>query len=106
MTTPQIAGDVGLMRIRTRCQTIRNVLANILHAPYCGLCWLSIQQLALTNTCMHQFCFDCLSLYTVLLTVCPLCHQPFETVLCDITGPYAYRELTVADMRAERLTQM
>lgn len=101
-----VALSIVLMRIRTRYQTIINLLDNTVQAPYCGLCWLTIQKPTLTNTCLHQFCFDCLAMYTIVLTVCPICYQPYQSVLSDIRAPNVYCELTVAEMRAKGLEKL
>lgn len=82
---------------RLRAQVLHDVLARILWVPYCAICMGPVVQLALTNSCLHQFCFDCIAQWTTIAPECPLCRNEYQTVLCDIRTADEYRELQIVD---------
>lgn len=85
------------LRHRLRAQVLHDVLARILWVPYCAICTGPVVQLTLTNSCLHQFCFDCLAQWTTIAPECPLCRSEYQTVLCDIRTADEYRELQIVD---------
>lgn len=82
---------------RLRAQVLHDVLAQILWVPYCAICTGPVVQLTLTNSCLHQFCFDCIAQWTTITPECPLCRTVYQTVLCDIRTSAVYRELHIVD---------
>ncbi|XP_062127664.1 E3 ubiquitin-protein ligase Topors-like [Drosophila sulfurigaster albostrigata] len=49
--------------------------------PNCAICLSRCRRKCFTDSCMHQFCFKCLCEWSKIKPECPLCKQPFKTII-------------------------
>ncbi|XP_023160345.2 E3 ubiquitin-protein ligase Topors, partial [Drosophila hydei] len=52
--------------------------------PNCAICLSRCRRKCFTDSCMHQFCFKCLSEWSKIKAECPLCKQPFKTIIHNV----------------------
>ncbi|XP_017051714.1 E3 ubiquitin-protein ligase Topors [Drosophila ficusphila] len=52
--------------------------------PNCAICLSRCRRKCFTDSCMHQFCFKCLSEWSKIKPECPLCKQPFKTIIHNV----------------------
>ncbi|GAB6028952.1 hypothetical protein CHUAL_004747 [Chamberlinius hualienensis] len=50
----------------------------------CPICLGKMENNSFTNTCCHQFCFTCLLEWSKVKPQCPLCKQPFKSIIHSI----------------------
>lgn len=86
--------DPRTWRHQYRHQILHAILVTrTIVAPYCVICAGPVGPLALTNTCLHQFCFECLAQWTTITPECPLCKSNYQTVIYDVQSVDEYKEL-------------
>uniref|UniRef100_A0A8C5HLQ6 RING-type E3 ubiquitin transferase n=1 Tax=Gouania willdenowi TaxID=441366 RepID=A0A8C5HLQ6_GOUWI len=49
----------------------------------CAICLDSLNNVAHLDCCLHRFCFPCVKEWSNQKTDCPVCRQPFATILQD-----------------------
>ncbi|EDW02715.1 GH22136 [Drosophila grimshawi] len=52
--------------------------------PNCAICLSRCRRKCFTDSCMHQFCFKCLCEWSKIKPECPLCKQPFKTIIHNV----------------------
>ncbi|XP_017149437.2 LOW QUALITY PROTEIN: E3 ubiquitin-protein ligase Topors [Drosophila miranda] len=52
--------------------------------PNCAICLSRCKRKCFTDSCMHQFCFKCLCEWSKVKAECPLCKQPFKTIIHNV----------------------
>ncbi|XP_043641621.1 E3 ubiquitin-protein ligase Topors [Drosophila teissieri] len=52
--------------------------------PNCAICLSRCKRKCFTDSCMHQFCFRCLCEWSKIKPECPLCKQPFRTIIHNV----------------------
>ncbi|XP_033153350.1 E3 ubiquitin-protein ligase Topors [Drosophila mauritiana] len=52
--------------------------------PNCAICLSRCRRKCFTDSCMHQFCFKCLCEWSKIKPECPLCKQPFRTIIHNV----------------------
>ncbi|TDG43780.1 hypothetical protein AWZ03_009790 [Drosophila navojoa] len=52
--------------------------------PNCAICLSRCRRKCFTDSCMHQFCFKCLCEWSKIKAECPLCKQPFKTIIHNV----------------------
>ncbi|KAJ3576318.1 hypothetical protein NP233_g498 [Leucocoprinus birnbaumii] len=67
----------------------------------CSICLQAMEDRTVIPTCSHEFCFDCLMIWTAQSRRCPLCTQTIgEYVIHDIRTRYDYRKHHLAPLRS------
>ena len=46
----------------------------------CPICLATIKNKALTDPCLHEFCFDCISEWSTNHSRCPICRQTYSNI--------------------------
>ncbi|KAL4235668.1 hypothetical protein ACF0H5_004063 [Mactra antiquata] len=52
--------------------------------PNCAICLGKLENKSFTDSCFHQFCFDCLVEWSKVKAECPLCKQPFKSIVHNV----------------------
>ncbi len=52
--------------------------------PNCSICLGKLQNKSFTDNCFHMFCFVCLLEWSKVKAVCPLCKQPFKSIIHNV----------------------
>ncbi len=52
--------------------------------PNCSICLGTLQNKSFTDSCLHTFCFVCLLEWAKVKAVCPLCKQPFKSIIHNV----------------------
>lgn len=60
--------------------------------PNCAICLGSCSNKCFSDTCMHQFCFNCLLQWSKIKAECPLCKQPFKSIIHNVKSNEEYEE--------------
>ncbi|KAF5346848.1 hypothetical protein D9756_010626 [Leucocoprinus leucothites] len=67
----------------------------------CSICLQAMEDRTVVPTCSHDFCFDCLMIWTAQSRRCPLCTQTIgEYVIHDIRSRFDYRKQHLAPLRS------
>lgn len=61
----------------------------------CTICWDEIRSRALTDTCLHQFCFECIRRWSQRHSLCPFCRRVFYNVLFNIRSETSFDQMVV-----------
>ncbi|KAL3287932.1 hypothetical protein HHI36_002388 [Cryptolaemus montrouzieri] len=67
--------------------------------PNCAICLGSCSNKCFSDTCMHQFCFKCLLQWSKIKAECPLCKQPFKSIIHNVKSNEEYEEHIVEEPR-------
>ncbi|KAL1512836.1 hypothetical protein ABEB36_002355 [Hypothenemus hampei] len=60
--------------------------------PNCAICLGGCMNKCFSNSCMHQFCFQCLKEWSKIKAECPLCKQPFKSIIHNVKSNVEYEE--------------
>lgn len=60
--------------------------------PNCAICLGTCTNKCFSDSCMHQFCFKCLLEWSKIKAVCPLCKQPFTSIIHNVKSNNEYDE--------------
>ncbi|XP_034106222.1 E3 ubiquitin-protein ligase Topors [Drosophila albomicans] len=84
--------------------------------PNCAICLSRCRRKCFTDSCMHQFCFKCLCEWSKIKPECPLCKQPFKTIIHNVrtlddydrypvqpSSPESSLSFHIVNIRRERL---
>ena len=52
--------------------------------PTCSICLGKVENKSFTDSCFHTFCFVCLMEWSKVKAVCPLCKQPFKSIIHNV----------------------
>ncbi|XP_077295864.1 uncharacterized protein LOC143918066 isoform X2 [Arctopsyche grandis] len=64
--------------------------------PSCVICLGPFKNKSFTETCLHQFCFDCLVRWSKIKAECPLCKQPFKSIIHSVRSNDSYDKYDIA----------
>ena len=56
----------------------------------CSICIDDIKEMCYTDTCLHRFCFSCLSEWVKRRHVCPICKADFTSIIHNIKSDEDY----------------
>lgn len=71
--------------------------------PNCAICLGSCTNKCFSDSCMHQFCFQCLLEWSRIKAECPLCKQPFKSIIHNVKSNEEYDEHVVETPRNEEV---
>ncbi|KAF5307184.1 hypothetical protein FQR65_LT00700 [Abscondita terminalis] len=60
--------------------------------PKCAICLGTCTNKCFSDSCRHQFCFTCLLEWSKVKAECPLCKQPFKSIIYNIKSNEEYDE--------------
>ncbi|GJQ66677.1 hypothetical protein Trydic_g4641 [Trypoxylus dichotomus] len=60
--------------------------------PNCAICLGTCTNKCFSDSCMHQFCFTCLLEWSKVKPECPLCKQPFTSIIHNVKSNNEYDE--------------
>ncbi|XP_012263365.2 E3 ubiquitin-protein ligase Topors-like isoform X1 [Athalia rosae] len=63
--------------------------------PNCSICLGKLVNKSFTDSCLHQFCFSCLSQWSKIKTECPLCKQTFKSIIHNVRSEEDYDQYHV-----------
>lgn len=52
--------------------------------PDCAICLSKLENKSFTDSCFHMFCFVCLVEWSKVKAECPLCKQPFKSIVHNV----------------------
>eukprot|EP00918_Siedleckia_nematoides_P096902 GHVU01212546.1.p1 GENE.GHVU01212546.1~~GHVU01212546.1.p1 ORF type:complete len:438 (-),score=49.73 GHVU01212546.1:71-1384(-) len=58
--------------------------------PGCSICLGQLENKSFTDSCFHMFCFVCLLEWSKVKAVCPLCKQPFKSIIHNVRSVQDY----------------
>jgi len=61
----------------------------------CPICLSRLENRSYTDTCFHKFCFACLVEWSKVKPVCPLCKQPFTSVIHNVQSYEDFEQLPI-----------
>lgn len=118
----RISQWLGRRRKMAETKTTTNRPSTDSPEPNCAICLGSCTNKCFSDSCMHQFCFKCLlewskvnimiqssGGYIYLLTIfqikaeCPLCKQPFRSIIHNVKSNDEYDEHVVETIPTEEL---
>ena len=56
----------------------------------CSICIDEIKEMCYTDTCLHRFCFPCLSEWVKRKHICPMCKADFTSIIHNIKSDEDY----------------
>ena len=62
----------------------------------CPICLGRLANRSYTDTCFHKFCFVCLVEWSKVKPVCPLCKQPFTSVIHNVQSYEDFEQLPIS----------
>ncbi|CAH1397381.1 unnamed protein product [Nezara viridula] len=67
------------------------------HSPEsnCAICLEEFTNKSFTNSCLHQFCYNCLKEWSKIKPECPLCKQRFHTIIYNVRSLDDFEEYHV-----------
>ncbi|KAM4714621.1 uncharacterized protein toporsb [Anableps anableps] len=66
----------------------------------CPICLDRFNNLAYLDHCLHRFCFPCIQEWSHNKAECPLCKQPFASILHSVRAEDDFKEYTLQPPRA------
>lgn len=69
--------------------------------PECAICLETIEDKGVANSCFHSFCFLCLQKWSEIKAECPLCKQPFKSILHNIRSIDDYDQYHIMPKNAD-----
>ncbi|GAB1869964.1 E3 ubiquitin-protein ligase Topors [Camponotus japonicus] len=60
--------------------------------PNCSICLGKLVNTSFTDSCLHQFCFNCLLEWSKIKTECPLCKQTFKSIIHSVRSEEDYAQ--------------
>ncbi|KAK2183312.1 hypothetical protein NP493_315g00001 [Ridgeia piscesae] len=67
----------------------------------CSICLGQLENKSFTDSCFHTFCFVCLLEWSKVKAVCPLCKQPFKSIIHNVRSIEDYDQYY---LRSDELT--
>jgi hypothetical protein len=64
-------------------------------ANKCPICLNFIANRSLTDTCLHEFCFDCINEWSLQHNRCPSCRQIYWNILFNIVSDEIFEQMPV-----------
>ncbi|XP_004930051.1 E3 ubiquitin-protein ligase Topors [Bombyx mori] len=69
--------------------------------PNCAICLGTCKNKSFTDSCLHQFCFNCLVTWSKVKAECPLCKQNFKSIIYNVRANQQYEEYQVEQRQVE-----
>ncbi|XP_050315973.1 E3 ubiquitin-protein ligase Topors-like isoform X2 [Anthonomus grandis grandis] len=69
--------------------------------PHCAICLGNCMDKCFSDSCIHQFCFQCLVQWSKVKAECPLCKQPFKSIIHNVISNEEYDTHVVEPPRNE-----
>ena len=63
----------------------------------CPVCLATITNRAVTDSCSHEFCFECISQWSANHNRCPICRQIYSNIKYNIVSNESFEELPVEE---------
>lgn len=63
--------------------------------PSCPICLGTYKNKCFTDSCLHQFCFNCLLEWSKIKAECPLCKQSFKSIIHNVKSEREFEEYLV-----------
>ncbi|KAL3868065.1 hypothetical protein ACJMK2_040903 [Sinanodonta woodiana] len=63
--------------------------------PTCAICLGKLENKSFTDSCFHMFCFVCLLEWSKVKAECPLCKQPFKSIVHNVRSYEDYDQYHV-----------
>lgn len=73
--------------------------------PNCSICLGKLINTSFTDSCLHQFCFNCLLQWSKIKTECPLCKQTFKSIIHNVRSEEDYDQYHVPRELASQIPQ-
>ncbi|CAH0550996.1 unnamed protein product [Brassicogethes aeneus] len=73
-------------------KTVTNRPTSASPEPNCAICLGHCANKCFSDSCMHQFCFNCLLEWSKIKAECPLCKQPFKSIIHNVKSNDEYDE--------------
>uniref|UniRef100_A0A8C2ZYV0 E3 ubiquitin-protein ligase Topors n=1 Tax=Cyclopterus lumpus TaxID=8103 RepID=A0A8C2ZYV0_CYCLU len=84
------------MRMKLRARRRDNVAADEASPDSkCPICLDRFNNLAYLDRCLHRFCFPCIQEWSHNKAECPLCKQPFASILHSVRAEDDFKEYTL-----------
>ncbi|XP_060520813.1 E3 ubiquitin-protein ligase Topors-like isoform X2 [Cylas formicarius] len=71
--------------------------------PNCAICLGSCSNKCFSDSCSHEFCFKCLLEWSKIKAECPLCKQPFKSIIHNVNSTGEFEEHVVETTRSEEI---
>ncbi|GBP96043.1 hypothetical protein EVAR_63142_1 [Eumeta japonica] len=69
--------------------------------PNCAICLGACENSSFTDSCLHQFCFNCLLTWSKVKAECPLCKQNFRSIIHNVRSLNQYEEYLVEQRQTD-----
>lgn len=69
--------------------------------PNCPICLNRVENRAYTDTCLHEFCHQCIVHWSEAHNHCPICRRVYIRIFFNIRGPHDYDEQQVNEPQNE-----
>ncbi|KAM0737533.1 E3 ubiquitin-protein ligase Topors [Formica fusca] len=73
--------------------------------PNCSICLGKLVNTSFTDSCLHQFCFNCLLEWSKIKTECPLCKQTFKSIIHSVRSEEDYAQYHIPRELASQISQ-
>ncbi|XP_016117217.1 E3 ubiquitin-protein ligase Topors-like [Sinocyclocheilus grahami] len=86
------------LRVRKRDsagKSSQRLLANASPDSKCPICLDGFNNVASLDRCLHQFCFRCIHEWSKNKAECPLCKQPFHSIIHSVKGENDFKEFVL-----------
>jgi Ring finger domain len=70
-------------------------------AKTCAICLQEFENKCRNNGCQHEFCFGCLHKWSEVTAKCPLCKQPFTSIVHNVQTNGQFDEYKVPKLKAD-----
>ncbi|XP_064604945.1 E3 ubiquitin-protein ligase Topors-like [Liolophura sinensis] len=65
--------------------------------PNCSICLGKLENKSFTDSCFHMFCFACLLEWSKVKPECPLCKQPFKSIIHNVRSYEDYDQYHIQE---------
>ncbi|CAG2115414.1 unnamed protein product [Medioppia subpectinata] len=76
-------------------ERIEGIMNTSTEAKSCPICLTQVSNRSLADTCLHEFCFDCLSEWSSTHNRCPVCRQPYRHIIHNIVSEEVFARTPV-----------
>nr|ALL26033.1 ubiquitin E3 ligase ICP0 [Canid alphaherpesvirus 1] len=72
----------------------------------CTICLEPPKNMTVTMSCLHKFCYDCLSEWTKVSNTCPLCKSIIQSMIHSINDDKEFKEIKIVSESIEDSTDL
>lgn len=69
--------------------------------PNCAICLGTLENKSFTDSCFHTFCFTCLVEWSKVKAECPLCKQPFKSIVHNVRSIEDYDQYYISSRNTD-----